>query len=244
VSVSRTRTQSPPLWPFALAFLALTALGLAFGEMAQAARRAVPNGCDRRAIAYVVEHRGAWPGLTRFFHGVTWLGNAGVATTFTALVAVALLFLGSRRIGRLRKREAVFWLIVLVSGRALNLVLKAWFQRERPPLDIRLVEEDTFSFPSGHSVYAAIFCTMLWLLVHRHAPASPRWPRPLAAVVCLLSAVLVGASRVWLGVHYPTDVLGGLLLGVSWVIIAYLIRFGWGHWWSTVDGEGGKSRRE
>jgi undecaprenyl-diphosphatase len=222
--------RPPPLWPYRLAFAALAVLGLAFGEMAEAARRQVPDALDSRVMAWVYAHRDHWPGLTRFFHAVTWFGNPSVATSFTIAVAVLLLFLGRRRIGRLRRREAVFWLFVLISGRSLNLLLKAHFQRQRPPIDFRLVEEDSFSFPSGHSVYSAIFCAMLAILLAREIPASRAWLRIAVVTALATLAGLVGISRIWLGVHYPTDVVGGLLLGVGWVIIAYLLRYGGSRW--------------
>lgn len=224
--------ERPPFWPYVLAFFALALLGLAFGEMARLARLEAPDGFDLHLSMWVSRHHQEWPGLTRLFGAMTWLGDAEVATPLTCAVALALLILGRLRIARLRKREALFWLGVAISGRVLCVLLKLWFERERPPESLRLIviDDDSFSFPSGHSEFAAVFFTMLAILIARAVPASRGWLRVIAIGVCMLMALLVGASRVWLNVHYASDVAGGLLLGVAWVILAYLIRFGWWHW--------------
>jgi undecaprenyl-diphosphatase len=233
----------PPLWAYALALAVLAALGWAFGEAAEAARSKEPDGLDRHVLAWVVRHRDEWPGLTRFFRAVTWLGNTQVATASTILIAVALLALGRRRVGNLRKREAFFWLGVAIGGRTLDLLMKAYFQRARPPSIYRLVTETSFSFPSGHSVFAAILFTMLAILTTRALPTLSETWRVVVALLCILMALLVGASRVWLTVHYLSDVAGGLVLGLAWVEIAYLLRFGWRHWreWRTARLDGARA---
>jgi len=156
--------------------------------------------------------------------------NTPVATAITFAIALLLYGLGRRRVGLLRRREAIFWLSVAFGGRGIEVLLKDYFQRDRPPLLYRLVTETSFSFPSGHSVFAAILFTMLAILITRALPRLSRAWRIAVGLLCLLMALLVGASRVWLSVHYVTDVGGGLVLGLAWVEIAYLIRFGWGHW--------------
>jgi undecaprenyl-diphosphatase len=222
----------PPLWPYLLAFCALVALGLAFGEMAKAARLGVADGLDLHAVTWANHHHHDWPGLEHLFQWVTWLGDTAVATTATVLVALVLVVLGRLRIARFRMREAVFWLAVAISGRLLCIVLKLWFQRARPPVDWHreVMDDDVLSFPSGHSMFAAVFFTMLAILITHALPRRWRWLRLGVIGICVMMALLIGASRVWLCVHYPTDVAGGLLLGVAWVLIAYVLRFGWAHW--------------
>jgi undecaprenyl-diphosphatase len=112
----------------------------------------------------------------------------------------------------------------------LNLALKLWFRRERPPELHRLIEEGGFSFPSGHSAFAGVFFGMLALLIARGTPERPAWFRVVGVLACLVLAVLVAASRVWVGVHYPSDVIGGLLVGAGWAVAAWLVRTGWAHW--------------
>jgi membrane-associated phospholipid phosphatase len=231
VSSSEPTPARPSLWPYVLAFAALVALGLAFGETARAARRTVPDTLDLHVLNWVVRHHQEYPGLERLFKTVTRLGDRDVATPATLLVALVLFVLGRRRVADLRVREAVFWLAVPTSAWYLNILLKLWFQRERPPQSLRRAFDDaSFSFPSGHAVFAAVFFTMLAILLARVLPPQWRWLRYLAIGLCAVMALLVGASRVWLCVHYVTDVVGGLLLGVSWVILAYMIRFGWARW--------------
>jgi undecaprenyl-diphosphatase len=222
----------PPVWPYALAFSALLVLGVAFGEMARAARRAVPDGLDVRILSWVSRHHQEWPGIERLFSCVTVFGNLEVATPVTVLMAIFLYLLGRRRVGHLRSREALFWLVVAVGAWSLCTLLKLWFQRQRPDLSLRraLVNDHSFSFPSCHSVFAAVFFTMLALLLIRGVPRFLSWLRDAAIALCAALALLVGTSRVWLCVHYPTDVAGGLMLRVAWVILAYVIRFGWAYW--------------
>jgi len=215
-----------------LALCSLLAMGLAFGEMATMARQEVPDALDVHAVAWVTRHHREWPTLDWLFHALTRLGNFDVAFPLTLAVAAVLVLLGRRGAAGLQKREAVFWLGVMAGGRLLCVSLKLFFQRPRPPLELRrvVIGDDSFSFPSGHSVQSAVFCAMLAILLGRLLPARPRWVRSTAWALCAAMAVLVGASRVWLGVHYPTDVIGGLALGVGWVQLAYLIRFGWRSW--------------
>jgi undecaprenyl-diphosphatase len=224
--------EGPPLWHYLLAFAALLVVGLAFGEMAEQARRKVPDGLDLHVTRWVHAHHREWPWLEHLFRAVTLLGNQDVAAPSTVAVAVILIVLGRRRVAELRKRDAFFWLGTVASAWAIGSLLKLWFRRQRPPVSLRsiVIIDDSFSFPSGHSVYAAVFFSMLALLMARLVPRSRAWLRYVAFGICGLLALLVGASRVWLVVHYPTDVLGGLLLGVGWVLIAYTIRSGWREW--------------
>lgn len=224
--------DGPPLWPYVGAFAALVVLGLAFGRMAEEARQEAPDGVDLHAITWVQQHHRQWPKVERLSHWITRLGDQDVAAPSTVVVALILIVLGTRRVGKIRKREAVFWLTVAITSRVLCVMLKWFFQRERPPPSMRriVIEDPDFSFPSGHSVYAAVVFSMLAILIVRALPQRLAWLRNLLVVLCLVLAILVGGSRVWLLAHYPSDVVAGLLLGIGWVIIAYTIRYGWGHW--------------
>jgi undecaprenyl-diphosphatase len=221
--------EPPPLWVYVATFCALLALGWAFGETALIARNETPDGLDVRLVAWATQHHRNWPYLDAFFHLITRLGNFEVALPSTLFVAAVLVLLGRNRVARLRKREAIFWLGVIAGGRMLCVILKLLFQRERPPVAIQrvVIGDLSFSFPSGHSMYAAVFFTLLGILFGRLLADRPAWTRWLAWAPCALAALLVGFSRVWLGVHYPSDVMGGLALGVGWVLLVYLIRFGW-----------------
>ena len=136
------------------------------------------------------------------------------------------------------RTEALVWLGAILGGRFLSLALKAVFRRDRPPLAHRLVTETTYSYPSGHSVFAAVYFTMLAVVVARLLPPRLTWLKWQSVALCLTLAVLVGLSRVWLGVHYPTDVIGGLILGFGWVFTVATLRRAPG-----PTGEGGRAVR-
>jgi len=104
-------------------------------------------------------------------------------------------------------------LIVLV-GRGLVEAQKYWIARVRPDLEPHLVVVKTQSFPSGHATSSMIF----YLTVALVLTAGTRWSRVAAAIAILLS-LLIGTSRVMLGVHWPSDVIGGWAFGLLWVLL-------------------------
>jgi undecaprenyl-diphosphatase len=191
------------------------------------ANRAEPNLVDEQVSAWLAGHRADWPATTRLAHGVTRVGNPEVAVPLVGLAAMILFVLHRRGVAGIGKGEAAFWVAVPLGGDLLDIVLKGWFQRERPPTSLRLVVETDYSFPSGHSLFAAILFGLTAVLLVRLLRGASAWKRGAAVGLVLTPAVMIAASRVWLGVHYPTDVLGGLLLGSACLIAACLVRFGW-----------------
>lgn len=118
---------------------------------------------------------------------------------------------------RRRKNKSRAWFIVF-SGLLPTLIMfaaKNLFNRPRPQLWPRIVQESGASFPSGHSTFAAAFAVML-VILYWHTPQ--RYPVCIAAV---LLALLAGFSRMVLGVHFPTDVLVGWITGGSTVVLLY-----------------------
>ena len=111
--------------------------------------------------------------------------------------------------------SARFFVVAVLGAALLNGVMKFAFHRPRPELWPRLIQESGASFPSGHSMYSAAFVTALILLAWN---SRFRW---LALTLGTLFTLIVGWSRVDLGVHYPTDVLAGWLTGVAWVLGVY-----------------------
>lgn len=221
---STDRTKPALTWSVFHSLLALVVLGLVLLALGHSKRVDEPNDLDVSAHDWVVAHRRAWPLVTTVFRAATRFGNPDEATLATALVAFGLYALGKKGVGRVRRSEALVWLGAILGGRFLSIGLKLVFRRERPPALDRLVFEDTYSFPSGHSVFAAVFFTMLAVELTRSLPRRWPWARAAAIAACVALALTVGASRVWLGVHYPTDVLGGLLLGAGWVLVVALVR--------------------
>ncbi|WP_228243750.1 phosphatase PAP2 family protein [Porphyrobacter sp. GA68] len=151
----------------------------------------------------------AW--LAEAVRDVTALGGVLLRNLFVLTVAAALLFL------RLR-REAGMLVATVAGGWAVNTLLKGLVARERPAIVPHLMEAGGMSFPSGHSFNGAV----AWLAVALAlATLSGRQSvrRSVVGAALLLSAAIAW-SRVWLGVHYPTDVIAGWLGGVGWAFMA------------------------
>jgi undecaprenyl-diphosphatase len=145
---------------------------------------------------------------------ITALGSAAVLGLAVVGVAVFLLLQGAWRI-------AVFVVAASGGGWLLNHVLKELFGRARPDVVPHLREVMTLSFPSGHAMTsAAVYLTLGALLMRI---STRRLTKFYCMGAAMLLTVLVGASRVYLGVHYPTDVLAGWLLGLSWALLCWLV---------------------
>jgi undecaprenyl-diphosphatase len=112
-------------------------------------------------------------------------------------------------------------LVAAVSGELVNLALKHWFMRPRPTIVPHLREVLSLSFPSGHAMESAIIYLTLGTMLMRIAD------RRLTKLYCLavpaMLTFLVGISRVFLGVHYPTDVIGGWIIGFMWASLCWLV---------------------
>ena len=118
-------------------------------------------------------------------------------------------------------RNAVFVVIACGGGWLLNSVLKNVFARERPDIVPHLREVMTLSFPSGHALTSAVVFLTLGALLMR--VAQTRLVKFYIMGIAMLATLLVGLTRVYLGVHYPTDVLAGWLIGISWALACWLI---------------------
>lgn len=208
----------------AASVLLIAALGALLCLLGAAGRVDEPTDLDNGIHAWVVAHRPARPGLTRLAQCATRLGDPPFAISATLAVGLGLLLLWRLGTPRVGWADAPLWFGTVLGGHGLATLLKLLFQRDRPPPDGRLVLVDSYSYPSGHSVFAAVFFAMLAALLARTVPARRRVARAVGVAACLVLALLVGSSRIWLGVHYPTDVLGGLLLGFAWVAVVVLAR--------------------
>lgn len=221
------RRLQTAFWRAGIVLVALGGLVFAYGQAGRPNWVGRASVLDRRIHDWVVSTRGDWPGLTSFFHAATRFGNPEIATVATLAVTVGLFVLWRRGVAGARKSDAFFWLAVILGGRFVCSALKELIRRERPPLGNRLVAETAFSFPSGHSVFASAFFTMLAILLLRIIPATHWRLKWFAASACVPAAILVALSRVWLGVHYPTDVVAGLLIGAGWVLAASATHRAW-----------------
>lgn len=148
---------------------------------------------------------------------LTALGSVTVLTLI--VLGVAGLFMALKR-----RREAVWLVLTAAGGTAISQVLKHVFNRERPPLFLHSVEVMNPSFPSGHAMLSAVIYLTLGALIARFA--RTRRVKAYAMAWAVLLTVLVGCSRVYLGVHWPTDVLAGWCLGALWAIAVWLLAWG------------------
>lgn len=172
----------------------------------------VTAGATRTFDRWVLEQVAAYrtPELTEAFLELTTLGNTSV---LVVVVAVASVFLWLTR-----HRYSVYLLLIAVIGQHfLNHLLKSFYGRPRPIVVPMLDRVSSASFPSGHAMSAIVAYASVAYLVARLEP-RPLLRRTTAGIAALL-IVAIGVSRIYLGVHYPSDVLGGYLAGLAWVAI-------------------------
>ncbi|MGD8189597.1 phosphatase PAP2 family protein [Brevibacillus ginsengisoli] len=115
------------------------------------------------------------------------------------------------------RSELVLFIAVVAGSGIMNQVLKSLFHRNRPSLH-QLVEAGGFSFPSGHSMEAAAFYGILTYLLWRHIDSHAE--RGILVFLSTAMIILIGVSRIYLGVHYPSDVLGGYIASGFWLFAA------------------------
>jgi membrane-associated phospholipid phosphatase len=155
--------------------------------------------------------------ITRFIQQLNWgplvypmqliNASAGIWQVVLGLVAIVALFFVERRAG---------WLLLIGSiSSGLDNIIKLVISRQRPPADIVHILSPTtgFSYPSGHAVF---FTWLAFMLAFSLAPKVKPQFRPILWILGAVVVVLTCIARVWAGAHWPSDVLGGVLLGVGW----------------------------
>lgn len=135
------------------------------------------------------------------------MGEPTVLIGAGVVVAAWLFYRGHRRLP---------WVLIAIValGRGLSELQKYWIARARPDVEPHLVVVKTSSFPSGHATSSMIFFLTLALVL----AAGTRWRWP-AAIGAVLLSLAIGTSRVMLGVHWPSDVIGGWAFGILWVLL-------------------------
>lgn len=150
-------------------------------------------------------------GMTRFMIFITFWGSELGTSIITFLILFAT-FVWKR------KKYISYGLLISVNiivGVLLNYILKQLFHRPRPDL-LKLVEIGGYSFPSGHSMASMIFYGFLVYLSIRYVK---HWSKYCIAGILGLLIIAIGISRIYLGVHYASDVLGGFIVGLGWLIV-------------------------
>ncbi|MDP2186160.1 MAG: phosphatase PAP2 family protein [Xanthomonadales bacterium] len=148
----------------------------------------------------------AW--VTTFWSSVSWLGDALPRIVAAVMALIALLWFR-------RRRDALLMSGVLLSGLMLSSAIKQWVARPRPQLVAHLDHVSSASFPSGHALNSTLFYMTIALLL---APLLRRHSGRLVLYgVAIALSLMIGVSRVALGVHYPSDVLASWLISAAWL---------------------------
>jgi membrane-associated phospholipid phosphatase len=159
-------------------------------------------------------HAGAQPNTISFFLFVTLFGSQVV---WGLTIAVGLYYLWYRQ-----WLSLLIWISALGGGQLLNALLKQWFARSRPVFENPIVVERFFSFPSGHAMMSMIAYGMLAYFLA--VKLQTRMARLILIVATTVIVLLVGFSRIYLGVHYLSDVLGGYAAGGLWLFTCISMR--------------------
>lgn len=159
-------------------------------------------------LALALHHRTTQEGAV-LAQWVSLAGSPIVRTLMGLLVTIGLLLRRERVI-------AAGWIVVLGGGGILDVLLKQFFNRPRPPLTIMYVSAAGASFPSGHAMGAIIAYGMLVYIIKIHSRSRLLNTSTIVIAVVLVAAI--GFSRLYLGVHYLSDVLGGYAVGAIWLM--------------------------
>ncbi len=208
---------SPTAWLAIGAAIAASA-AFTFLELAEEIAEDETRELDIAVLRWFAAHRS--PALTLFFGAVSTLGSWSFVGALTLLLCIAAAL-------RRQLRAAATLAASACGIPALVVGLKPLYARPRPDVVVHLDFVDSASFPSGHAIAASVFFGTLALIVARQTHNEVR--RALIASLALLAVGLVALSRIYLGVHYPSDVVGGVLVGTTWSLLVLLAAHLWVH---------------
>ena len=206
---ARRAAALPVLAPrFGLGFVVIVAAAALFAAIAGEIGAGEELGRLDQVLSAAVG-KSTSPRALALFGWVTRLGDPATLTALCVIVAIALVACGKRPL-------AAAWVLAIAGNAVLNVTLKGVFERVRPVHDNGLPLADGWSFPSGHSSGALVSYGMLAYVVIRAVPAA--WPLPVVLLAVAL-AFATGCSRVFLQMHYATDVIAGFASGAAWLAI-------------------------
>ncbi|KQO12404.1 phosphatase PAP2 family protein [Paenibacillus sp. Leaf72] len=163
---------------------------------------------DQEVIHYIqLFHAPIWTSIMKF---LSFIGSVYIVSLLAVPITLFLLLVWKSR------RETIVFLTAVIGSALLNLGLKLLFQRARPSLNAIIVEAG-YSFPSGHSMSAFTFYGIVTYLCWRHIPLEQARIWLLAFSSIMIASI--GISRIYLGVHYPSDVVGAYLISLVWLIV-------------------------
>ncbi|MGX5831645.1 phosphatase PAP2 family protein [Mesorhizobium sp. 43Arga] len=206
-------------FPVLLAGLIIAGGLWGFVELTEVARATAPHAFDTEIL--LAFRQVGQPGipigpswLEGAMRDITSLGSASVLVLITTATILYLLLI--RRPG-----TALLIFVAVAGGQVLSSLLKVGVDRPRPELVSHLVSVTSLSFPSGHAMLSAVTYLTLGSLAARflHGRATKIYVLSLA----VLTTVLVGVSRIYLGVHWPSDVLAGWCAGFAWAMLCWLV---------------------
>lgn len=193
-----------------LVAIAFTLIAVPFGLLLdQVLRDGALTDLDTAAAEHVHQYVRDAPAVVRVLEAVSFLGKP---LLFTLICVPVVVFLLRRR----RVHLAVFLATSALVGGLVDVVIKVLVDRDRPVLDEPVSSAFNQSFPSGHSMMSVVVYGALLLIF---MPVIPRAKRGVAIVLYVALCVAIGVSRLALGVHYISDVLGGWVLGAAWLLL-------------------------
>lgn len=205
-------------FPVLLAGLVLAGGLWGFEELMEVARDTTPHAFDTEILLAFREAGQPdnpigplW--LEGAMRDITSLGSASVLVLITAAVIVYLLLIH-------RPGPAFLVLVAVAGGQALSSTLKLGIDRPRPDLVSHLADVASLSFPSGHAMLSAVTYLTLGSMASRFLPG--RTTKIYVLSLAVLTTLLVGISRIYLGVHWPSDVLAGWCAGFAWAMLCWL----------------------
>jgi undecaprenyl-diphosphatase len=177
----------------------------AFARYASHVRSGSTQAFDDAVLRWIAGHRS--PALEPVMLEITFLGTG---TVVMMIVGASALFLWLTK----HRYSAILLLIASFGGILLNNLLKVGFGRPRPQLFDWGTHVVSWSFPSGHAMSAAVVYGTVAYLASRLQ--TRRWHRVVTLLCAVMLIVLIGISRLYLGVHYPSDVIAGIIIGLAW----------------------------
>ncbi|MFC4076985.1 phosphatase PAP2 family protein [Salinithrix halophila] len=209
-------------WPLLIGMVLMTSLTLTFVdgflEIAEEVTERESRVVDQSLIQWTATLH--TPALTGLMKGVTELGSVWWLTAGTVVTVVFLL-------QRRKIRYAMVVMVGMAGTAAMNMVLKNAYARARPE-ENPMVQVDGYSFPSGHAMGSIAFYGLLWYLTVK-SRLAPRI-KGVLSVGWVLLILLIGWSRIYLGVHYPTDVAAGYMAGAIMVFQSIAVSEGYRHY--------------